>query len=221
MENKKSFILYADIIHTVEKLPDSDAGELFKHLLRYVNDLEPETENLLVQLTFEPIKQQLKRDLEKWQGSREKRAEAGRKGGNARAAKQKQAMLKELEANQANQADNVNVNVSDNVNGNVNDNVINPLKESVEDFIRWRKEIRKPMTQIAIKNLWLKVKKYPEQTAIAMLHQSIERSWAGVFEIDSNKKANGKQETRADKALGNIAVGGNEGLNEVTGIGSF
>lgn len=37
------------------------------HILEYVNDLNPETEDLLIQLTFEPVKQQLKRDLEKWE----------------------------------------------------------------------------------------------------------------------------------------------------------
>jgi len=62
-ENKKSFLLYCDLIHTIEKMPKSDAGELFLHMLKYVNDLNPSTENLIVNLTFEPIKQQLKRDL--------------------------------------------------------------------------------------------------------------------------------------------------------------
>jgi len=65
-ENKKSFILYCDIIHTIEKLDDVDAGKLFKHVLRYVNDLNPETDHLITQIAFEPIKQQLKRDLVKY-----------------------------------------------------------------------------------------------------------------------------------------------------------
>ena len=65
-ENKKSFILYCDIIHTIEKLDDVDAGKLFKHVLRYVNDMNPETDHLITQIAFEPIKQQLKRDLVKY-----------------------------------------------------------------------------------------------------------------------------------------------------------
>ena len=66
-ENKKSFILYCDIIHTLEKLSDDDAGKLFKHILRYVNDLNPTTDHLITEIAFEPIKQQLKRDLIKYQ----------------------------------------------------------------------------------------------------------------------------------------------------------
>ncbi len=66
-KDKKSFILYSDAIHTVEKLSDTDAGQLLKHLLRYVNDQNPTTENPLVEIAFEPIKQQLKRDLVKFE----------------------------------------------------------------------------------------------------------------------------------------------------------
>ena len=79
-EEKKSFILYVDLIHTIEKLPNEDAGELFKHILRYVNDKNPTTENILVDVTFEPIKQQLKRDLKAWECSKEEKSIAGIKG---------------------------------------------------------------------------------------------------------------------------------------------
>ena len=56
-KDKKSFILYTDLIHTVEKLPDEKAGLLLKHLLRYVNDMDPVTDDLIVDIAFEPIKQ--------------------------------------------------------------------------------------------------------------------------------------------------------------------
>jgi hypothetical protein len=83
-KDKKSFILYSDAIHTVEKLSDTDAGQLLKHLLRYVNDQNPTTENPLVEIAFEPIKQQLKRDLVKFQDVKVKRSEAGKAGANKR-----------------------------------------------------------------------------------------------------------------------------------------
>jgi hypothetical protein len=79
-KDKKSFILYSDAIHTVEKLSDKDAGQLLKHLLRYVNDQNPTTENPLVEIAFEPIKQQLKRDLVKFEDVKGKRSEAGKAG---------------------------------------------------------------------------------------------------------------------------------------------
>ena len=83
-KDKKSFILYSDAIHTVEKLSDTDAGQLLKHLLRYVNDQNPNTDNPLVEIAFEPIKQQLKRDLVKFEDVKVKRSEAGKAGATKR-----------------------------------------------------------------------------------------------------------------------------------------
>lgn len=60
---KKSFILYTDLLHTFEGLDDQEAGKLIKHLLRYVNDMNPEAPDKLIKIAFEPIKQMLKRDL--------------------------------------------------------------------------------------------------------------------------------------------------------------
>lgn len=74
---KKSFVLYSDLIHTVNKMPREKAGDLFIHILQYVNDLNPETDDLIVQLTFEPIKQQLKRDLEAWESELDKKSTGG------------------------------------------------------------------------------------------------------------------------------------------------
>ena len=79
-ENKKAVLLYCDIIHTVEELSDEEAGRLFKHYLRYINDKNPVAPDKLTRLMFEPIKQHLKRDLQKWEEKREARSEAGKKG---------------------------------------------------------------------------------------------------------------------------------------------
>lgn len=80
-ENKKSFLLYCDLIHTIEKMPLELAGELFLHILKYVNDKNPISENLLINLTFEPIKQSLKRDLIKYEKICNRNKDNGSKGG--------------------------------------------------------------------------------------------------------------------------------------------
>src|SRR5436190_13533845 len=132
-ENKKSFILYCDLIHTFKELSDTEAGQLIKHVLSYVNDENPEMDDRLLNLVFEPIKQQLKRDLIKYEDIKDFRSEIGKAGGiksgEVRRAKKeaKQANAVQIEANEpnalntkqneANEADNVTVNVT--VNGNV------------------------------------------------------------------------------------------------------
>ena len=83
-EHKKSFLLYSDIIGTVEMLSDKQAGVLFKHILRYVNDKNPTTNDGYVKLVFEPIKNALKRDLIKYQGIKELRSKAGKASANKR-----------------------------------------------------------------------------------------------------------------------------------------
>jgi hypothetical protein len=81
---KNSFLLYCDIIHTVEKLKDEDAGALLKHILRYVNDEEPVTDNPIVDIAFEPIRQSLKRDLVKYENIRTRNSENAKKRWNAK-----------------------------------------------------------------------------------------------------------------------------------------
>ena len=80
-EGKKGFVLYCDLIHTVRKMPKEKAGELLMTILSYVNDENPAPGDLMVDLVFEPIKQQLKRDLKKWEGFIEKQRLNGLKGG--------------------------------------------------------------------------------------------------------------------------------------------
>lgn len=76
-ENKKSFILYADLIHTVRKMPKDKAGDLFLTILSYVNDENPIVEDMVVDLVFEPIKRQMKRDLEKYEITKDKKSNSG------------------------------------------------------------------------------------------------------------------------------------------------
>jgi hypothetical protein len=83
-QEKKSFLLYVDLIHTMEKLNDEQTGRLFKHILRYVNDLDPEPQDQFTEVVFEPIKQCLKRDLIKYEGIRERNKENANKRWNAK-----------------------------------------------------------------------------------------------------------------------------------------
>lgn len=113
-ENKKSFVLYADLLHTVMQLPNDKAGLLFKHILSYVNDLEPVTKDIIVKIAFEPIKQQLKRDLKKYEKKKKQWSEAGKKSAEVRKNKRQQTLT-----DVKNVPTDLTVNVNDNVNVNV------------------------------------------------------------------------------------------------------
>jgi len=104
-KDKKSFVLYCDIIHTIEQLTDEQAGHLFKHVLYYVNDLNPDTDNVITKIAFEPIKQQLKRDLVRYEKIRERNSLSARMRWDANAC--------ERIPNDAKNTDNDNDNDND------------------------------------------------------------------------------------------------------------
>ena len=79
-EDKKGFILYADQKELFEQLPNDKAGELIKHIYKYVNDEDPKTDDILINLAFTSIKQQLKRDLKKFKEKIDKKSISGREG---------------------------------------------------------------------------------------------------------------------------------------------
>ena len=132
-DNKNSFLVYAaDIKETLDGLTDAQVAQLFRGMVDYqITGEAPEFSGVL-KFAFIPIRQQMDRDNTKWEQTKAKRAESGRRGGirsgevrrekaeneanEASASKSKQT--KQNEANEA-----VNVNVNDNVNVNVNGNV--------------------------------------------------------------------------------------------------
>jgi hypothetical protein len=122
--NKNSFVLYTDIIETVKQLDNEKAGELFKHILSYVNDENPVTDDVIINLVFTPIKLSLKRDLKKYDKYIKKQSENGKKGGRPKTQKTQPFILKPKKAD--------SVSVSDSVS--VNDNKINipTLKEFLD-----------------------------------------------------------------------------------------
>ena len=62
------------------------------------------------------------------------------------------------------------------------------LKEAIFEFIKMRKLIRKPMTDRALKCIMNKLDKLgrTDDEKIAILDQSIQNSWQGVFELKQN-----------------------------------
>lgn len=125
-ENKKGFILYADQKELFQQLPNEKAGELIKHIFSYVNDEDPQTDDLIIKMAFTPIKQQFKRDLAKWEETRSKRSAAGKASAEARRNKKQQSLTNSTSVKSV-QHTSTKSTVNDNVNVKVNDNV----KESI------------------------------------------------------------------------------------------
>ncbi len=122
-ENKRSFLLYCDLIHTVEGLEDVEAGQLLKHILRYVNDKNPCAESKIISIAFEPIKQQLKRDLKRYEVIREQKVKAGIASADKRKHMSTGVESVEQEATKPTVIVNDTVTVSVNGNENKKENI--------------------------------------------------------------------------------------------------
>ena len=193
-ENKKSFILYSDLLHTIDLMPDENAGKLFKHILKYVNDLNPEADDLITKLSFEPIKQQLKRDLCKWEDKSINRSESGRLGG-LKSGEARRSKMKQNEANALNSKQNEHVSVNVNVNDNVilEPKVLTDFDKAFDEFKKMRVKKRSPMTQRAeelVKEKLTFMCGSNELLKIKILNQSIMNGWLGVFDIKIENKQN-------------------------------
>ena len=158
-ENKKSFVLYSDSQGLVNQLPDEVAGRLLKHIYAYVNDENPISDELLLNIAFEPIKMQLKRDLVKWEKTLEGRSKAGKASAEAK------RLAKELEQKSTNPTNvekqqQSSTNLTDSVNDNVSVNVT--VNESViskdinipewSEFLTYGKEKEPAINISALKN---------------------------------------------------------------------
>jgi hypothetical protein len=127
-ENKKSFVLYADLIKSIEHLTNEEKGILFNHLLEYVNDMNPILTDRLVLTAWKPIEIQLKRDLIKFEEVKHSRSISGKAGAEKRWQKI------------ANDSKGIQAIAKMAVNDNVNDNVIN-TKADVISTDQWGNEI--------------------------------------------------------------------------------
>lgn len=133
-KDKNSFILYCDSKELINQLPDDVAGRLFKHIFAYVNDENPESDELLLNVAFAPIKAALKRDLKSYESKKEERSRSGILGNlskyypdlyesvksKAMSLYEAQSIAKKRKASHSDTntavSDSVNVSVSDSVN---------------------------------------------------------------------------------------------------------
>jgi hypothetical protein len=180
-ENKKSFVLYSDNKSIIDLLSNEQAGLLLKTLFKYVNDENPEIDQSIA-IVFEVIKLQLKRDLIKWEHTKESRSIAGKASAEAkRLAKLKEQKLTNstnvdfVEQSSTKSTVSVNVSVSDSVSDNVineeNNNTASPFsffnsliaygfdKKLVSDWIKVRKTKKATNTETSFKSFINEIEK--------------------------------------------------------------
>lgn len=116
IQNKKSFILYLDSSDIFEQLTDEEAGKLIKGVLHYVHTGENPNLNRFLLMAFTPIKQALKRDLDRWRNQVKANRDNGKLGGRPKKPKETQHNPKNPSGyfNNPKNPDSVNDNDNDN-----------------------------------------------------------------------------------------------------------
>ena len=193
-EDKKGFILYADQKELFAQLPDELAGKLIKHIMAYVNDENPVSDDIVINIAFIPIKLQLKRDLVKFEETKGRRSIAGKIGAEKRwqtianDGNRIQVMANDSKPKQT--IAKIAVNVNDNVNDNVKKkdiyiySFLNSLidygfdKDLSKEWMKVRKDKGATNTLTAFKGFVKEVEKNGNDLNF-ILRTCIERSWKG------------------------------------------
>lgn len=225
---KPSFILYCDLWDTIKYLDKKALGELTTIIFEYMIEGKTITPENPLFFVFNPIKNTLDRDKEKYQSICEKRKESGKKGGlsKGKQTKAKKANAKFAKQTLANEADNdsVSVNDSDSVNENVKVKENNKVYKSTDEirrmtFFHKNKNVDEAFkdflvnriinkdypTTLAIKSF---IKQIPllyknEQEALDGIARSIQGNYKGLFEPtkNTNKQHEQKVVTRASMGV--------------------
>lgn len=86
-EKKTSVLFYTDWAKPLRSLPMEDVGQLFCAILEYTETgAVPQLDSPVAAMAWEFIRQRLDASIEKWDATREKRRQAGSRGGRQRAA---------------------------------------------------------------------------------------------------------------------------------------
>jgi len=147
-ENKKSFVLYADLITNIDHLTNEEKGILFNHLLEYVNDMNPVLTDRVVLSAWKFIQSQLKRDLKKFEEVKVKRSDAGKESARLRALKKEQQSSTKPTSVESVQQASTNPTVNDNVN-------VNDITTIYKKFVV---EVKEGKHQQAIEQMYMRLR---------------------------------------------------------------
>jgi hypothetical protein len=133
MKNKESFVLHLDMLQDVKHMSIEEKAQFLDFVINYnegrasIDDLEPGMFKSFMRL----FANQFDRDTEKWEKTRQRRSESGRKGGLAKSSKCYEKPSKCYEK-PSKAKHNVNVNVNVNKNENENGECLDALKNAID-----------------------------------------------------------------------------------------
>ncbi len=188
-EGKKSFLFYVNWLSTFENLTDEEAGKLIKHLLKYVNNLNPEAPDRLTKLVFEPLKQVLKMDLKKYENIVERNRVNGYKGGRPKGNPEKPKKPTGLFGNPK-EPKKADIDIDIDIDKDIvlsKDNNIGDFDKVVLEWFAYKKERKESYKSERSKKAFItslrNLSGNNANLARKIIEQSMANNWAGIFEL--------------------------------------
>lgn len=219
MGNKGSFVFYTEYREHLSMLPPEQVGELMFALMDYqeTGEVPDLPKGSALAMCFSFIKARMDKDNSKYEEKCERNRSNGKKGGRPI----KEAEISETEANptEPKKADNDNEydNDSDNeeyihtptkARACAHAEVEKPRKKSepvkysddpelndaIAEFVKFRKGIKKPMSDRAITLMMNKLESlsHDKHEQVQILNQSIMQGWTGLYALKDDGKSRGQ-----------------------------
>lgn len=188
----ESIILMTETLKSFDAMSDADAGAILKALLRHaIGQEENLSDSPVVQAVYPLIEQQ----VDRMSAIREKRAAAGRIGGEV-CLKQNEANVsktKQTEANGEQTETNpapIPIPIPNKEKGILTDtereSADPEVQRAFQEFNAMRTKIKKPLTDAAKKRAWMKLKTLAGEDpklAVQILNQSTDHCWQDLYAL--------------------------------------
>lgn len=231
MSDKKSFVFYTEYREHLEMLPPEQIGELMLALIDYqeTGEVPDLPKGSALAMCFSFIKKRMDKDNIKYEEKCERNKENGKKGG--RPAKEPVIEETDNNPTEPRKADNDNEYDNDCDNDCDNEEYIHTpekicanahtkkavkshkkpdpvvysdvpeLDEAIHEFIKFRKGMKKPMSDRAVTLMMNKLEtlSHDKYEQVQILNQSIMQGWTGVYEL----KGENKQYSHSPRASNN------------------
>ena len=201
--NNNGFVIYTEYREKTKRLSDEQFGKLLRYLFEYKETLEePVIDDPAVGIAFDFIRC----DIDRQNDNYEKKVNAGRKGGEAKAeaSTKKQKVAKSSTAKQPlaepSETDNNNYNYNNNKKEK-NKKEKSPdvavatldapesVKQKMQGMVNMRKAIKKPMTGNAVDLMYKRLLKLSSDPDVQcqIIDQSIRNSWQDLYALKQDR----------------------------------
>lgn len=187
--------IFVDDLERYQKLSDAEYGRLVRAGLAYRATFAEPSLSGRESLMWDGMKLDIDRDIQRYENIKSGRSEAGKKG----MAKRWQNITNDNKNNKRITKDNKNnydkdIDIDKDIDGNVSLTESHragaDLDGAIKEFISFRKQIKKPMTERAVSMLKTKLEKLApgdNETKIRILEKSIYKGWTDVYELDDGR----------------------------------